>query len=237
MIVRVEHPQQPGVQVFVPLHYDRDAGAWRALVESGAYFYQEADAARMCLERVLTSWKTIAAESAVLRALCEHPRFQFDEDGIDDKMIRVHARSIEERVRRIDHELYRLLSEPEEHENIICEGERLQVDEITGALPSLEHLGTTLVDEASSLDFRTPDDLFPRLVALALQIANRMSERARVTRKGLASGVAWLIHEGAAAVDHLARSHIESITMDIGEDETLERDASGASMHQGGSSD
>lgn len=210
MIVRIPHPALPNVQVFQPVYFEIQAGAWRSLCAPGTFFYQAIDAARVCLIHALRTWQTLVEEIRVLRALCEHPLFDFQRDGVDSEMVQRFAKRITKRIEAITRDLAVLLHEPGEDDEIMIGGERLRVDNITGALPHLSGLEHTIRSGAQALDFGSPDELFPLLVAQSLSLAGKMSG-APVTRHGVTNGLTWLIEYGLPEVDRaLAAAEAEA---------------------------
>ena len=228
MIVRIKHPGLPDGQVFVPLAYDRDKDAWVPIVEKGDFFHRETTAISVCLLHVLEAWKSITSETALLRALCEHPLFRFEEDGIDDQMIRERAQVLHRHVRLIQLDLHRLLDEASEGDEVHYGGERLRLDEFTRTLPSLDLVAMSIQAEARSPRFGNPDELFPYLVALSFHRANEMSDDMTVTKVGLTRALVWLLERGAVTQEDLEQAMAATLADqsddDFGEDETLERD-------------
>lgn len=213
MIARIQHPEHPDVQVFIPLGYDVHKHVWHSLVKPGAFCYQRVDAARRCLEHALRNWSSLEEESRVMRALCEHPQFEFFNDGVDDTMLTNRAQSVVDQIAQISTELTTLLDEPDANDVIVIDGDRLHVDHVTGAMPDLDWTEYAIRSDIGALDLGSADELFPCLVAQVLKLAGTMSG-APVTRRGIKSALTWLIEQGITQVDAAA-----SIVAEPGESE------------------
>ena len=116
MIARIPHPTQPGEHLYRPMRFDLDRGAWVPILLPGAAngtYPDHAAAVAACMAHLMDLWQHFQDEVAVLRALCEHPNFECDNDGIDDRMIRKRAQSLDARTVLLDQTLRRLLDAPE----------------------------------------------------------------------------------------------------------------------------
>lgn len=225
MIARIHHPERPDVQVFIPLGYDAQTHAWHSLVEPGTFCYQRMDAARRCLEHTLRNWGILEEESRLMRALCEHPQFEFFNDGIDDRMVSNRARSVVNQIERLSNELSTLLDEPGENDIVMIDGDQLHVDDVTGTLPDLDWTEYAIRSDIGALDLGSADELFAGLVAQVLKLAGTMSG-APVTRRGITMALTWLVVQGIAEVDaaiNVAAEPGESPANDLETAQTAER--------------
>lgn len=128
MIARREHPEQSGKYVYVPLRMAED-GTWEPLVGQEGFFHHAMDAGKWCAEQLRRRFVEIAKEARLLRALCEHPQFDFDADGIDSEMVRERARALSRLVVGEVDNVARLLSEPRADDDIVIGGVAFDVDE------------------------------------------------------------------------------------------------------------
>jgi hypothetical protein len=128
MIARREHPEQSGKYVYVSLRMAED-GTWEPLAREGGAFLHAIDAGKWCAEELRRTFVEIAREARLLRALCEHPRFEFDFDGIDSEMVRDRAKALSRLVAGEIDNVARLLSEPREDDDIVIGGVAYEVDE------------------------------------------------------------------------------------------------------------
>lgn len=128
MIARREHPEQPGIYVYVPLRM-ADDGTWEPLAGAEGFFHQAIDAAKMCTDAFRRKFVEIAKQARLLRALCEHPRFEFEFDGIDSEMVQESAKTLSRLIFEEVDNVARLLSEPGEEDDIVIGGATYDVDE------------------------------------------------------------------------------------------------------------
>jgi hypothetical protein len=122
MIGRIKHPQQPGKVAFVPLRYDREQGEWVSLLPDDQSCDQAIDASRACLGRILPKWSDIVRACRVLRALCDHPQFEFEGDHLDADMVRQEARTLASFVESLRVDLEHLLQEPQADDRVRIAG-------------------------------------------------------------------------------------------------------------------
>lgn len=114
LIVCSPHPDDPARVVFVPLACNHQGLVWAPLQHGGApCAFEDASAATAALfVQVLAQWDDVHNLGRVLRALCEHPAFNFSEDGIDAHMVRHQARALSARALQLDDTIRNLLAEP-----------------------------------------------------------------------------------------------------------------------------
>jgi len=122
LLVRILHPENPKQHAFVPVHYNPETAEWVSLVADGTYFESEFDAAHVCVDHLTTLWTEIARIIRVIRALCEHPAFEFHGDGVDDEMVRFQARALARCIEPMTEELSLLLQEPGVRDRIDVDG-------------------------------------------------------------------------------------------------------------------
>ena len=111
MFARSAPTEETEDPTFIPLHYDPETDTWVSLLPEDKSCERELDAARVCLEHVLPRWAVVVHMSRTLRALCEHPGFEFHGDGIDSDMVRRHARVLSKSVHMMSDDLENLLHE------------------------------------------------------------------------------------------------------------------------------
>ena len=128
MIVRIAHPEEADQHAFIPLRYHSETGQWVSLLPDGAFFESEFEAGIICVGHLRSLWTGILRGSRLVRALCEHPEFEFDADGVDANMIRKEARTLARQVEAASHELERLLQKPVVGDKLAVDGALLEVE-------------------------------------------------------------------------------------------------------------
>ena len=126
MIVRIPISGPLGPHEFVPLYFDPELNQWLPIVEGESYL-SEFEAGEACLDYLLARWRKLQRVARLLRALCEHPGFTFESDGIDADMVRAEARALVDRMEVISIEMPRLLQEP-------ARGDGVEVEELVLAV-------------------------------------------------------------------------------------------------------
>ena len=121
MIARREHPDQPGKYVYVPLRM-ADDGTWEPMAGDKGFFHHAIDAGKVSVDQVRRRFREIAKQTRILRALCEHPHFDFQSDGLDSDMIRENATMLSRLVFTESDNVARLLSEPNQDDDIVIGG-------------------------------------------------------------------------------------------------------------------
>ncbi|WP_428265102.1 hypothetical protein [Haliangium sp.] len=76
----------------MPLRQEAD-GIWVALV-AHEDLRDEIDAASVCVRDFQLRYAAIEQEARLMRALCEHPDFEFTGDGVDSAMVRERAQAV-----------------------------------------------------------------------------------------------------------------------------------------------
>ena len=126
MIVRIARSSESGSDAFIPLRFDAERGQWLPITSTS---YESAiGAAEACLAHQLKQWRELHQQSQIVRALCEHPGFDFQNDGIDAGMVRTAARDLACQIEALDIELPRMLDGPGEHDQVPLDGILVEVE-------------------------------------------------------------------------------------------------------------
>ncbi len=188
MIIR-RYLTKQGTTVYIPFRYDLDDGTWTSMLASSGSFADPLEAAKVCLVDVVSKWEQIVTDASMLRALCEHPEFDFDGDCIDSRMIRAQARSVGENVKLMAEDLRRLLDSPGEQDIIDLDGKEVPGNKL---LTPPESPLDSVLEEA------TPDDLLLAVLEHSWSFAEHKSEG--ISDRGYTRALAWLGQKAAEAI-------------------------------------
>ena len=137
MIVRKPHPDDPARVVFVPLVLDRQRQQWQPMQDKGRplAFENQGDALKLVLAYHLDGWRELHEQLRLVRALSEHPGFDFSGDGIDADMVKRQVLALAARAEMLDAVLPRVLDEPTDADTVtIGDGLRVLAAGFDGAV-------------------------------------------------------------------------------------------------------
>ena len=126
MIVRIARSRDS--EAFIPLRFDIERGQWLPIATGDSMHGSAMAAIEACLAHQLKMWRTLHQQALVLRALCEHPGFEFQSDGIDSDTVRTAARDLASQLEALDLELPRLLDKPGAPELVALDGVLVEVE-------------------------------------------------------------------------------------------------------------
>lgn len=125
MIGRRRHPRKRSRHVFIPLRRN-EHHTWVSLLGRG--FREKAfQAAELCADDLARRYREFARHSRILRALCEHPEFEFIFAGIDSDTVREQAQRLDELIQAENENVAHLLDPPGQEHRIRIGGVRMRV--------------------------------------------------------------------------------------------------------------
>lgn len=137
MIGRIEDPERPDQEVFVPLRWNDERGRWEVLGKppsSLPRFLRIIDAAHVCWVRFRARYDEMVQSARLLRVMCEHPDFVFEGDAISSDMVRERVQALSRALSMEQEEMDRLIDEPRVDDVVYLRDVRYVLDPNTSRL-------------------------------------------------------------------------------------------------------